>query len=100
MADSNHPVQPSRPEVVRIDHGGWISGPSADAEPVEAGQVRPGDVLVLDDGTRAEVTDVRHGDYWLNTGCHGRGVAIGWRSGSSSGVLFRQASELLPRLAS
>jgi hypothetical protein len=58
-----------------------------------------GDVLIID-GTRAEVTDVRTGDYWLNTGHHGPGVALGWRSGTSSGVMFRAADDVLSRVTS
>lgn len=87
---------------VRLDRGGWISGPCLDmperTEPVAAGDVLIGDVLIID-GTEAEVTDIRQGDYWLATGKHGPGVAIGWRSGSSSGVMFRSADDTLQRLA-
>ncbi len=67
-------------------------------EPVAAGDVLIGDVL-LTGGTVAEVTDVRSGDYWLTTGKHGPGVALGWRSGTSSGVMFRSADDTLERLA-
>jgi hypothetical protein len=42
---------------------------------------------------RAEVTDVRHGRSFPEG--RGHGVAIGWRSGSSSGLLFRKASDIL-----
>jgi hypothetical protein len=86
---------------VRHDYGGWISGPCLDVpehtEPVAAGDVQPGDTVLID-GMRAEVTDVRAGDYWLNTGRHGPGVAIGWRSESSSGVMFRRAGDTLRRV--
>jgi len=103
MADSHHSSRPpanAAHELVRADVGGWISGPAVDGtEAVPADSVRVGDVLILGDGARAEVTDLRRGDYWLNSGRHGPGVAIGWRSGSASGVMFREASEVLLRLA-
>jgi hypothetical protein len=56
-------------------------------------------VLVLDDGTRAVVTDIRHGEFPLESG-RGQGVAIGWRSpsGRSSGVLFRLGTDVLTRV--
>src|SRR5260221_11515242 len=67
-------------------------------EPVAAGDVQPGDRLMLDASTIAEVTDIRQGDYWLPTGDHGPRVALGWQSGTSSGVMFRSASDLLDRI--
>jgi hypothetical protein len=99
----DHPAEPipsAPPEVVRHDHGGWISGPSLDeaAEPVAAEHVRVGDVLLFGDGTRAEITDIRHGFYWLETG-HEPGIALGWRAGSSTGLMFRRAAEVLYRVA-
>ncbi len=94
---TDHPAPCAPREDVRHDAGGWISGPSLTTEPVAAGDVTEGDVIVLDDGTCAEVTDIRHGDYWLNTGRHGPGVAISWRSGSSSGMMFRLSSDTLLR---
>jgi hypothetical protein len=91
----NDPTNPG--PNVRHDIGGWISGPMLDAEPVAAEDLQTGEVIVLDDGTCAEVTDIQHGDFWLNTGRHGQGVAIGWRSGSSSGMMFRPGSDTLLR---
>ncbi len=67
--------------------------------PVAAGDVNEGDVIIIDDGTRAAITDIRRGDFWLTTGQHGPGVAIGWQSGSSSGVMFRRVTDLLDRVA-
>jgi hypothetical protein len=67
-------------------------------EPVTAGDLSAGDVVVFDDGTEAEITDTRTGDYWLNDGTHAPGVALGWKSGTSSGVMFRQADDVLVRL--
>lgn len=99
MNDHRASAQPcASGESVHRDVGGWISGPSAHAEFVTAEHVRAGDVLLLDDRTRAEVTDIRHGDFWMNTGNHGPGVAIGWRAGTSSGVMFRNADDRLQRL--
>jgi len=97
-AMTDHPAQPpgAAREVVRCDAGGWISGPSFSSDPVVAGHVMAGDVLLID-GTRAEVTDVRRGEYRLESG-HAPGVALGWRSGSSSGVMFRDAADLLDRI--
>ncbi len=90
-----HPGAP--PEVIRHDIGGWVSGPSLTPEPVPADRVGAGDVLVLDDGTCAEVTGVRSGFYQFPEG-RGQGVAIGWKSGPvASGVMFRKASDTLQR---
>lgn len=77
------------------DLGGWISSPSLPCatEPVAAELVEPGDVLALDDGTRAQVTDVRFGFYYVPEG-RGQGVAIGWKAGTSSGLLLRSYSLL------
>ena len=88
-------------EIVRQDLGGWISGPSADAEPIAAEDIRAGDRLLLDDGKPAEVTDVRHSIYQFPPpDGQSPGVAIGWKSGTSSGLLFRKASDLLHRVTS
>ncbi len=72
---NDHPPTAS-PEVVRHDHGGWLSGPSITTEPVPAGDIQAGDRLLID-GTVAEVTDVRTGDFWLNTGRHAPSRAAG-----------------------
>lgn len=87
---------------MRHDVGGWISGPSANAEQIEAERVLRADVLLLDDGTSAEATDLRRGDFWMNTGRHAAWFAIGWRSltGSASGVLFRASSDVPKRTVS
>ena len=69
------------------------------AEPVPAEPVRAQDVLLLDDGIRAEVTDIRLGCYWLETG-HEPGIVLGWKSGTSSGLLFRRSSDLVQRITS
>jgi hypothetical protein len=63
-------------------------------------EVRVGDQLVLDDGTVAEVDDIVAGDFWLKTGSHGPGVAIGWQevAGSARGTLFRAADATLQRV--
>src|SRR6266436_638000 len=90
--------QPVRREVVRQDLGGWISGPSVNTEPVPAEQVSVGDVLLLEDGRQAEVTDLRDGFYWFVSG-RALGVAIGWKSGTSTGLLLRRGSDLLQRVA-
>jgi hypothetical protein len=95
MSDHDAPQRPR--EAVRVDRGGWISGPSADTEPVPAGQIEAGDYLLLDDRTRAEVTDIRDGFYRFAAGRE-LGVAIGWKSGTSSGMLFRRAGDILHRL--
>jgi hypothetical protein len=88
-------------EVVRHDQGGWISGPSLPpgTEPVPAGEVGPGDTLLLDDGVRAEVTDLREGFYRMPPGGRHLGIALGWKCGTASGVLFRRADDLLLRVA-
>jgi hypothetical protein len=95
LPESPQPAhQPHGSETVRQDHGGWISGPSA--ETVAAEHVEVGDVLLLDGGIRAEVTDVQFGFYYFAEGRE-MGVAIGWTAGTSSGMLFRRATELLTR---
>jgi hypothetical protein len=94
MNDHLAPQQPR--EVVRHDQGGWISGPSLSTEPVSTADVRIGDVLLYD-GTAVTVTDIRDGFFWLETG-HEPGIALGWRAGSASGLIFRKASDTLQRL--
>ena len=88
---TNHP--PRRPpEVVLADRGGWISGPSADVEPVDAAMIRPGaDRIIFEDGMIADMSVVRPGTFWFNTGESGPGVAITWheRGGTASGVIHR-----------
>ncbi len=100
MNDHSAPRPTCAPgEPVRYDRGGWISGPSADViEPIAARDLQPDDVLMLDDGTRATVTDTQHSLYWFPEG-RAPGIAIGWRAGSSSGLLFRRGSDLLERVA-
>jgi hypothetical protein len=55
----------NHPENVYPDIGGWISGACLSAEPVAAGDLTPGDIVLLDDNTPAEVTDVKFGDFSL-----------------------------------
>jgi hypothetical protein len=95
MATTDHPAQPC-PDAVRADVGAWISGPGVVTVPVLAEELKPGDVLILDDATIATVTRVSHGLYWLRTGRED-GVAIDWRqvSGNASGTLFRSAGDTL-----
>jgi hypothetical protein len=47
-----------------------------------------------------EVTDISAGFYWFPPP-DGRslGLAIGWKAGSTSGLLFRKTSDLLERVA-
>ena len=85
-------------EIIRPDLGGWISGPSVSTENVLAEDVEAGDRLLYD-GRIAEVTDTRLGFYRFPEG-RLPGVSIGWKAGSSSGLLFRRASDLLQRIAS
>ena len=81
MADSNHDSRQA----------------ASATEPIAADRIRVGDLVLLDDGTPAAVTDVTHGLYWFPDGRE-HGVAIGWRtSASSSGVLFRKPNALLSR---
>jgi len=87
-----------RREIIRHDRGGFISGPSITTEQVPAREVQVGNILLLDDGTLAEVTDIGHGFHWFPDGRQ-YGVAIGWKSpGTSSGLLFRKASDILHRV--
>ncbi len=85
---TNHP--PRRPpEVVLRDPGAWISGPAL--EPVDAAMIRPGDRIAFEDGMTGDVSDVRPGTFWFNTGESGPGVAITWdeHGGTASGVIHR-----------
>ncbi len=95
---SDHDAQSEPREVVRHDHGGWISGPSLSTEPVSTADVRVGDRL-LHDAAVVTVTDIRDGFFWLETG-HEPGIALGWRSGSASGLIFRKAGDLIERVTS
>lgn len=80
----------------RVPREGWSPGSSAITVEVPAGQVRAGDVVLLEDGREATVTDTRRGTFWMATGL-GDGVAIGWKSGTASGVWFRLLDEAVPR---
>jgi hypothetical protein len=82
-------------EVVGQDQGGWISGPSISTEQILAQDVETGDRLVYD-GRVIEISDVNRGFYYLRDGRE-QGLAIGWKSGNSSGLLFRHVSDLLER---
>ncbi len=89
-----HPGAP--PEVIRRDIGGWVSGPSVTTEPVPAGQIGAGDVL-LHDGTAVTVTATRASRYWFGPElCDG--LAIDWESGSRLGRMFRRATDMLDRV--
>ena len=49
---TNHPPprdQNASGEHIEHDYGSWISGPSITTEPVLAGDIKRGDVLLLDD---------------------------------------------------
>lgn len=101
MADANLPANSptGKPQIIRHDWGGWISGPCLPGgiEPVAAELVEPGDVLLFEDGTEAEVTDVRPGFYYLPDG-RGQGTAIGWRAGTASGLMFRKTGDVINRV--
>jgi len=75
--------------------GGRIS--PEDTGQVPAWRVQAGDRLLIG-GLPAEVTDVRAGFWWFPSGHRDYGVAIGWKAGSSSGLLFRKAGDILPRV--
>lgn len=85
-------------EIVGHDQGGWISGGSISTENVLAQDVETGDLLVYD-GRVIEVSDVNRGLYYLRDGRE-QGLAIGWKAGSTSGLLFRHGSDLLQRVTS
>jgi hypothetical protein len=94
---SHHPAQdPPNPagEEVRRDVGSWISGPCVTAEPVRADSVDPGDVMILADGTAAEVTDTQHSVHRFPDG-HQPAVRIGWKvvTGNASGLLIRRGGD-------
>ena len=85
-------------EEVRQDIGGSISGASITTEQILAGDVEIGDRLVYD-GRVIEISDIHHGLYYLRD-AREQGLAIGWKAGNSSGLLFRHGSDLLQRVAS
>ena len=100
---SNHGAQPppsARPEIIRHDVGGWISGPSADiperAEPVPAVEVRRGDVLAYD-GRELLVTGA-NGAWYVEDGAPVAGIAIDTRAGSQRWTLYRRGTDLLHRI--
>ncbi len=65
--------------------------------PITAGEVGCGDVLAYD-GREVEVTArPRPGSYWFGAE-RAEGVAIDWRGGSASGVMFRRGAETLYRV--
>ena len=97
MNDSPEPCA----ERESAPHGtGWLSGASVSTEQVPVGHVCAGDRLILDDGTVAEVDDIRHGWYRFPEG-HEPGVALGWKAvqGPTSGLMFRKGSDLVHRVA-
>jgi hypothetical protein len=62
--------------------------------------VETGDRLVYDNRV-IEVTDFAAGYYWFPPpDGHSPGVAIGWKAGNSSGLLFRHGSDLMERVKS
>jgi hypothetical protein len=83
-------------EQLRRDIGGWISGPSADVEPVEARDIQAGDMVMLD-GLPVKVTAVEYGKYWI-----GReftdGVKIDWEAGNRLGRMSRREADTLDRI--
>ncbi len=85
-------------EIIGQDQGGWISGPSISTEQVLAQDVEAGDKLLYE-GRVVEVTDTRYGFYRFPEG-RLPGTSVGWKAGSSSGLLFRRASDLLERITS
>lgn len=99
MNEISHQDHPQKPLTVRDDAGGWISGPCVTIEDAEAGSVRPGEVLLLDDGTIAVITRVTHGVYFLPGG-HQHGVAADWaeRGGTATGTLIRGTTDVLQRV--
>jgi hypothetical protein len=88
-----------KPEIVLADAGGWISGPCVSFDDVFAAEVEAGWRLLLDDGTVAVVTRVRHGQFWLPAG-YGVGVALDWDQdgGNTSGRLIRPPGDMLRRV--
>jgi hypothetical protein len=81
---------------VRRDIGGWISGPSADPEPVQAGDIKAGDML-LHEGIPVTVTATRASKYWIGPEFTD-GVAIDWESPNRLGRMFRRETDTLERL--
>jgi hypothetical protein len=102
MADREPSHRGRKPEIVRSDDGGWISGPSLaeGADAVQAADLMPGDVLLHDD-IEAEVTaPPRPGHYRIGDEDQiTLGVAIDWQAGTRSGVIFRRPGDLLLRLS-
>jgi hypothetical protein len=87
-------------EDVRRDAGGWISGPSISTKAVKAVRIRPGDVVLMNDGTISEVTLVQAVTVRLPGNQYGPGRALWWaeRGGTASGVMVRADGDLLDRV--
>ena len=96
MARNDHSPSGAPPEVILPASAGWISGPSG-AEPVPAGQIRAGDVIVHD-GRRLTVHGHPAGDWYCEDGEQIAGLAIMCRDGSARWTLYRRASEVLYRI--
>jgi hypothetical protein len=91
-----NPCPGSRDETAHADRGSWIGSPSMAFEVCSAGEIRPRDIIVIDDTILATVEKVSFGLYWLRTG-RKDGVAIDWRQndGNASGILFRSGRDTL-----
>jgi hypothetical protein len=70
---------------------------AVDPEQITARQIRAGDILIQD-GRQIEITAVpRPGVYWFGAGRR-EGLAIDWRAGTASGILFRRGDETVRRV--
>jgi hypothetical protein len=80
-----------RNEIIRIDHGGWLSSTSA-SDQVRPADLEPGDRIVRPDGVAVTVERTRSG---------GRGWVIWWYAGESASGLYDVArGERVTRLRS
>jgi hypothetical protein len=75
-------------EEVHVDHGGWLSGPSA-TEQVRAVELDSGDVILMED-RKVIVEAVRP---------HGAGWVVTWHAGTSSGVFSLPGGERVTRVS-
>jgi hypothetical protein len=107
--NADYPSQPGpKPQVVRADHGAWISGPGLpvnpepEAEPgtelVAAAQIKIGDIVVHH-GRHLVVVEAPVRCWYYQDGARQVGVEIVTAAQGSRWVLYRHHAEPVVRLS-
>jgi len=65
--------------------------------PITASEVRCGDVLIYEGREIVVTTRPRRGSYWFGAQ-RDEGLAIDWRAGTASGIMFRLGAETMHRV--